>query len=310
MSKPLISVVLPAYQVSQFIGEALESVFAQTFRDFEVVVVNDGSPDTRQLEAVLAPYRDRIIYIVQENGGVSSARNTAVRAASGEWIASLDPDDLWEPEYLQHQVDYLGEHPELSVVYGDAELFGPEAIPGSTVMQMSPSEGEVTFAGLIRQQCTVIHCATLAKRQAIIDAGLFDEALRSSEDFDLWVRIVRRGGKIAYHRERLAKYRRHSTSLTANRVWIEEHYLRVLQKTAAYDLTLQERAVVEEQQEFMQGRLDLARGKQYLAEGDYVKAIPLFRSAQQTQQSWKLSVVLVGLKLFPTLVGRFSQPHR
>ena len=94
---PRVSVIMPAYNVAAYIGETLESVFAQTYSDYEIIVVNDGSPDTPELERVLAPYSERIVYVTQENRGLSGARNTALKVARGEFIALLDSDDVWEP---------------------------------------------------------------------------------------------------------------------------------------------------------------------------------------------------------------------
>src|SRR5260221_785574 len=92
---PTVSVVIPAYNVARYISETLESVFAQTFTDYEVIVVNDGSPDTEDFEQAIAPYLNRILYLKQENLGASVARNTGLQAARGEFIAFLDADDLW-----------------------------------------------------------------------------------------------------------------------------------------------------------------------------------------------------------------------
>src|SRR5947209_18334937 len=121
---PKVSVIIPAYNVSAYIADALDSLRAQTFRNFETIVVNDGCPDTENLERVLQPYRDEIIYLKKENGGVSSARNTALLASRGEYIALLDPDDIWEPEYLEVQAGALDSRPDLDLIYPDAVCFG------------------------------------------------------------------------------------------------------------------------------------------------------------------------------------------
>src|SRR5215469_4227081 len=89
---PLVSVIIPAYNASRFIRKTLESVFAQTYSNFEVIVVNDGSPDTQELEVAISPFRDRVIYITQENRGPNGARNTGLQAATGEFVALLDSD--------------------------------------------------------------------------------------------------------------------------------------------------------------------------------------------------------------------------
>src|SRR6266702_399564 len=106
---PAVSVIIPAYNVARYIGETLESVLAQTFTDYEVIVVNDGSPDTEEFERAIEPYLSRIRYLKQENRGASVARNTGLQAAGGEFIAFLDADDLWLPNYLEAQMKFIRE---------------------------------------------------------------------------------------------------------------------------------------------------------------------------------------------------------
>src|SRR3954464_6405374 len=112
MSSPTVSVVVPAYNVAAYIGATLESAFAQTCQDFEIVVVNDGSPDTADLREAIAPYRQRIHYIEQPQGGAARARNTGIAAARGELLAFLDGDDLWAPTFLASQIAILGREPD------------------------------------------------------------------------------------------------------------------------------------------------------------------------------------------------------
>src|SRR6266851_1455315 len=114
---PAVSVIIPAYNVSSYIGDALASAFAQIFTDFEVIVINDGSPDTADLERVLEPYRESIIYIKQENLGPSGARNAGIRRARGQYVALLDADDIWLPRYLSDQIHALSAEPALDLIY-------------------------------------------------------------------------------------------------------------------------------------------------------------------------------------------------
>ena len=204
---PHISVIIPTYKTAEFIAEALDSVFAQTFTDFEVIVINDGSPDTSELEQVLARYRERIIYLKQENRGPGAARNLGIRQARGEYIAFLDSDDCWLPDYLASQMKLFEETPSLDVVYSDAQYFGDPVFAGKTYMQICPSNGPVTLESLIREDCQVITSCSVARRQVVMDVGLFDERLdfRGSEDFDLWLRIVYHGGHIAYQKKVLGR---------------------------------------------------------------------------------------------------------
>jgi glycosyltransferase involved in cell wall biosynthesis len=102
---PLVSVIIPAYKAAAYIHEALGSVFRQTYESFEVILINDGSPDTEEFERAIAPYLDRIVYIRQENRGPSAARNAGIRRARGEYLAFLDSDDVWYPTCLAAQVE-------------------------------------------------------------------------------------------------------------------------------------------------------------------------------------------------------------
>ena len=103
-ARPAVSVIIPAYRASRDIADALASVFSQTFTDFEVVVVDDGSPDAAELEAAIAPFRSRIRFIAQSNLGAGAARNTAIRASTGRLLAFLDADDRWTAGFLERQV--------------------------------------------------------------------------------------------------------------------------------------------------------------------------------------------------------------
>src|ERR1700692_783320 len=110
---PAVSVIVPAYKVTDFIAKTLDSLRSQTFRDFETIVVNDGCPDSENLERVLEPYRGEIVYIRQENQGLAGARNTAIKAARAPLVGLLDSDDAWEPDYLEVQTKFLAEHPQV-----------------------------------------------------------------------------------------------------------------------------------------------------------------------------------------------------
>lgn len=301
---PLVSVIVPAYNVSDFIGEALASAFAQTFTDYEVIVVNDGSPDTEVLERVLEPYRGRIRYIKQENRGLSGARNAALRAARGRFIALLDADDAWLPDYLEAQTAAMLADPGLDVLYPDAEVFGDAPEAGRRFMEMCPSEGDVTFESLVRQECHVMICV-MARREAVLRAGLFDESLRSSEDFDLWLRIVKAGGRIGYHRRVLARYRRRRGSLSSDPVWMCRHALMVLEKAGrTLDLTPGEREALAGAVTRFRALQRFHEGKRAFFEGDAKGAITGLSEANAFIRSRKISVMLLLLRLAPRLMLR------
>src|SRR6516164_3773782 len=118
--RPLVSVIIPAYRAAAYIHETLESALCQTYPNFEVVLINDGSPDTEEFERAIAPYRHRIVYISQENRGPSAARNAGIHRARGEYLAFLDSDDVWFPTCLTARVELaLSRQPACDLVYAD-----------------------------------------------------------------------------------------------------------------------------------------------------------------------------------------------
>jgi glycosyltransferase involved in cell wall biosynthesis len=300
---PAVSVIMPAYRCAAYIGAALDSVFAQTFQDFEVVVVNDGSPDTEELEKAIEPYRERLVYLKQENRGVSAARNAAIRAARGELLAMLDPDDLWEPEYLEVQVGMMRADPSLTLVYPNAHIFGDGPYVGKTYMEMNPSEGEVTFESLVSARCNVFIGSTV-RREAVVAAGGFDETLNRSEDFDLWLRIIGRGGRLAYHRRPLARYRRHHGSLSTDYVGMARDVVRVLDKAAARELTDEQRRVLARERARFHAGMRLEEGKRAFERGDARAALEGIGEANRVLRSRKLSLVMALLRFAPGLLLR------
>lgn len=299
---PTVTVVIPSYNNARYIGQTLDSIKAQTFTDYEVIVVNDGSADREELETVLESHPLPIIYISQENKGVSAARNAAIRIARGEFYAQLDADDQWTPDYLEVQLGILRENNDVALVYPNARIIGDDAPVELEFMKVSPSEGDVTFESLVRQRCTVLTCVT-ARMSAIRDAGMFDESLRSCEDFDLWLRIVKRGGKVIYHRRILALYRRHQGSLSSDRVWMLRHLLAVFEKWAGTkELTPAELAVVNEQITVNRAELRLHEGKRALSEGGASAALVCFQKANQDMHRPKLALVIFLLRHVPRLV--------
>lgn len=301
---PAVSVIIPAYQVAPFINETLDSVFAQTFSDYEVIVINDGSPDTPELERALEPYRHRIRYLKQDNQGAGAARNNGLRAARGCFAAFLDGDDVYLPTFLSEQMRLLQGGGEYDLVYADAANFGD---PGSrgTHMDQNPSEGEVTAESLICGRCNIVTSTVLARRELILDAGLFDETLRNSQDFDLWIRLAKKGARINYQRKILLRRRIYSGSLASDPAKSFEGEIRVLQKTRLRtDLTPAERSALEATLKRRLADVEVIRGKRSLLEGDFDAASSSFQFANDYFHSLKLRLVLVSLQIAPGLVRR------
>ncbi|HEX6047370.1 MAG TPA: glycosyltransferase [Pyrinomonadaceae bacterium] len=300
---PAVTVVVPVYNSARYIAQALDSIQAQTFTDYEVIVVNDGSSDRDELEQILKSHPLPVIYISQENKGVSAARNAAIRIAKGEFYAQLDADDQWTPDYLDVQLGMLSNNPDAVLVYPNATIVSDGSEATLEFMKISPSEGDVNFESLVRQQCVVMTCVT-ARISAIRGAGMFDESLRSCEDFDLWLRIVKTGGKIIYHRRPLVLYRRHEGSLSSDRVWMVRNLLAVFEKCAAnFELTPAEKKVLDEQITGNRAMLYLFEGKHQLKAGQTSAALDSFQKANEHLRTTKLASVIFLLRHAPRLVG-------
>lgn len=299
-----VSVVIPAYNVAPYIADTLDSVFAQTCQDYEVILVNDGSPDTAELERALEPYIERLVYLKQENRGAAAARNEGIRRARGRFVAFLDADDIWLPIYLKEQLEFISEG-GYDLVYADALLFGDSPLAGRTFMETAPSDGPVTFESLITGRCNVITSGVLVRRQVLLDAGLFDEGLRNSQDFDLWLRLVRGGARAAYQRRVLLRYRFHEDSLSGDALNRINRELRVLAKYEQLsDLKPDERAAITETMARLRSELELETGKLALARGDFAAARSAFSKAGRFGRSGKLLATRALLRLAPHTLRR------
>ena len=302
---PIVSIVMPAYNVASYIGETLDSVFEQTFTDYEVIVVNDGSPDTVELERELEPFGNRIHYVRQENRGAGAARNAGLRASRGEFIAFLDADDLWLPSYLEEQLKFLRSG-NYDLVYSDALLFGDSPISGRRYMQTTPSNGPVNFKSLVHYECNLITSGVLARRQPILEVGLFNEQIRNGQDFDLWLRLVRNGARVAYQRKVLLRYRCHDDSLSStDPVDKIIRQLRLFESIVqTYDLTPSEQAEVDRVVGKLNGEMEFEIGKAQFAKGNFSEARRHFKKANNFQRSWKAHAIILLMRIAPRLLQR------
>jgi glycosyltransferase involved in cell wall biosynthesis len=303
-----VSVIIPVYRGSQYIAQALTSVFAQRFTAYEVIVVNDGSPETEQVERELQPYAQQITYIKQENGGPSSARNTGILQAKGEYVAFLDCDDAWHPSYLAEQFSLLRANPELDLIYCDALLIGASPNAGKTVMEINPSRGAVNLESLLKLDCSVITSCTVVRRKCLLDAGLFDNDRRCCEDYDMWVRIADRGGRMAYQPKVLALRRLHSEAITADPSYVIDSQVAVFRKLGlSLPLVPGHQAIVEKQIARCMAEIQLHRSKVDLMAGKYTEAATGVRFANAYFQSRKLRGIEWVIRFMPRTVRLFYQ---
>jgi GT2 family glycosyltransferase len=192
---PAVSVIIPAYNAAAFIAEAVQSVRAQTFRDFEIIVVDDGSTDgTDEVVRRLGP---GVRYHRQPNRGVAAARNAGIELSRGDLVCFLDADDLWMPDKLARQTAFMAAHPDIGLLFADAtESHGDVVQKASIVASMrcgAAIASQVPIEGAFRKLLVenfVPTSSVMLRRVAVATAGLFDVTLPNVEDRDMWLRIA------------------------------------------------------------------------------------------------------------------------
>lgn len=223
-----VSVILTCYNHLRFLPEALAGVTAQTYQDFEIIAIDDGSTDgTRDwLEACDVPMT-RIFN--PQNLGTYGSLNVALRAASGEFVAILNDDDVWRPTKLERQIEVMDSHPEVGIVHTDGDFIDGDGnvIPGSPLGFAFPrfETGDV-LAGLLYEN-KIIASAALVRRQILIDLGGFNESYFGSGDWEMWLRVCE-GWAAGFVAEPLTRYRVHGANAShkLERIWRDDQKLR------------------------------------------------------------------------------------
>lgn len=298
---PKVSVVIPAYNSMNYLPETIASLLAQTFTDWEAIVVNDGSTD--ETEQWVSQHSDRRIKLIsQENQGLSGARNTGIAHATGDYIAFLDADDLWSPTKLEKQVQCLDENPEAGLVYTWVAYIDENARPTGRIFK-NQAEGNV-WKTLIEHNIVESGSVAMVRRECFDTCGTFDRNLRSFvEDWDMWLRIAARY-PFKVVQEPLVYYRQHSTSASRNWEAMEQSYRLVIEK--AFE------GVAPELQ-YLKGR---SYGAAYLCLGwkplqsakkDYKMAIHFRQKAVQSYPQLRYSKEYLRLSVAIALMRWFGQ---
>ena len=227
-NKPLVSVIVPTYNYGSFIGETLECLRAQTYVNWECIVVDDGSTDDTAERVARFIERDaRFKLLRQENAKQAAAKNNGLRNSSGQYIQFLDADDLIESQKFEKQVEYLEAHPEVDIVYGSMRYFKTET-PDEKLYwvwgENKPWMPEISGSGkdvlttLVRQNIMVIN-SPLVRRRVVDVVGLFDNSLPPAEDWDYWLRCAAAGMRFQFEDSpgTLALVRWHSASSSSDR---------------------------------------------------------------------------------------------
>ena len=227
---PEVSVVIPTYNRKEMVQEAVESVLSQTYRDFELIVVDDGSEDGTG-EVLREKFGERIIYLYQKNQGVSRARNRGIETSRGKYIAFLDSDDLWLKKKLERQVQFMQQNPEAMICYTD-EIWIRRGV------RVNPKKKHAKHSGWIYPQCLplciISPSSVLMRRELLEEVGGFDPEFPVCEDYDLWLRVALRYPIHLIPEKLIVKRGGHPDQLShrswGNDIWRVRALLKILQK--------------------------------------------------------------------------------
>jgi len=234
---PRVSIIIPTYNCAGYLGRAIDSACAQTYKDYEILVVDDGSTD--DTKDVAMQYGRRVTYLYQQNLGVSAARNHAISKSSGELLAYLDADDLWYPEKLERQVAFLDAHQECGMVHSEMSVINEQDeilhVRFYEETKRSVPQGYCLRTLLLR--CHIQPVTVIERRSSFDRAGVFDTRLPIAQDYLHWIMIAAEGHAVGYLAEPLGKYRWRTGSLIGNGPRLMEDYVRIC------DILLHEKAI-------------------------------------------------------------------
>jgi glycosyltransferase involved in cell wall biosynthesis len=228
VKRPLVSIIVPTYNYGHYIAETLDSIIKQTYKNWECIVVDDGSTDnTHEIVKTYCLADDRVRYIFQENQHQAIAKNTGIKNIRGEYLQFLDADDLIELEKLEHQVTFLEENPHIDITYSGARYFTTEE-PFARWFYQHPNDprwmpeisgqGQHLIKAIINNNIMTIN-SPLLRRSVVADVGLFDDTLQLVEDWDYWIRCALKGKFMQYEswENSMALVRSYPTSISRNR---------------------------------------------------------------------------------------------
>jgi len=228
-----ISVIIPTYNRGKVLERAIKSVLTQTYTNFELIVVDDGSTDNTS--RILSKFAEKIRYFSKLHGGVSSARNFGLEKSEGTWVAFLDSDDYWLPEKLERQMQYLKENPEILIVQTDEKWI-------RRGIYVNPMKKHRKYSGWIFPQCLplciVSPSAVLIHQKVFNDVGVFDENLPVCEDYDLWLRIASKYQIALIPEKLIVKTGGHPDQLSRQYWGMDRYRIQALEKLLKDDLAL------------------------------------------------------------------------
>jgi teichuronic acid biosynthesis glycosyltransferase TuaG len=275
---PAVSVVTPAWNAASYIGETIASVRAQTFADWELLIVDDGSTDGTVAIVERAAAEDgRIRLLHQSHAGPSAARSLAMSQANGRFFAFLDSDDTWDPGFLQAQLAVFSRHPETALVTGNGYFFGGP-FDGHPVGPAGDDSYELPITQIVEDE-RVIFIMTVFRREVFETIGGMDESQWTSEDYDFWLRAALAGFVFRRNPRPLARYRVRGDSLSRNRARMIRGILHTFAKAAPRcPAGTGVRAVLDGQVDRWEKELLLEEAKDALERGDVAAASQRLRT--------------------------------
>lgn len=226
----LVTVIIPTYNSAQYLSAAVESVLQQTFKDFELLIIDDGSKDNTS--ELAKTFSDKVRYIYQENAGVSEARNHGIKVSKGKYVAFLDADDTWLPTKLEKQIDALRNNSEYKFCFSDFVGVNQNLQP------IEMKRGRLVDSAikdlLLRGNVVGSICTVLCERELFDKVGGFDPKLSQCADWDMWIRIATLTDFL-FIDEQLVTYRQHDSNMSRNAILLEQDSLSVLEKGFSMD---------------------------------------------------------------------------
>lgn len=289
---PKVTVIMPVYNGANYIKEAVDSILNQSFKDYEIVVINDGSKDNT--EEILDGYGDKIRYFYQNNAGTSVARNLGIREARGEYIAFLDQDDVYFPDKLERCLDYFKLNADVPMVYSNMLVIDQSGkkLYDWLLTKKYFAEGYI-YENLLKE-CFFCPSTVVIKKTLLLEVGGFDESVRGVEDFDLWLKIAK-NHKIGLIRETLVKWRWHGKNTSTNSFMMDENRIKVYKKQLLHkDLAP---TCINYIKNLIQINYYYVAG-QYMARKDLINAAINFQECLKYGRNMKARLYLIDIKYF------------
>lgn len=223
--KPKVSIIIPVYNGSNYLKEAIDSAIAQTYKNIEILVINDGSNDNGKTAKIARSFGKKIRYFEKENGGVASALNFGIKKMKGEYFSWLSHDDIYYPDKIACQLKFLKQCPKRTVLYSDFELINGK---GRHLRMFKFKPPPAHFIYYLIDEKFIHGCTVFVAKQAFQEVGLFNEKLKNVCDYEMWYRLIKKGYHFYHLRKVLINARIHSgqdTKLQWSRQLYEEDNL-------------------------------------------------------------------------------------